>query len=196
MTLPGIPLRILTAAGLMTLALIGLVVREASARAGGQEVWLEIDGYDPRSLLTGHYVRFQLRSEATPGTGCPMLSEGAPWVALTRAGEHHVLSGNGATREAAARRGEIAVRGTGRCDVLPARTPGGGEGPPTAVSILDLGVDRLHADQTQAQVIEKALMSRGGSPTEAHAIISVGKDGKARLKGVVVAGQRADLNWF
>jgi len=191
----GVPVRIVAASVVLTAALIGLVVREGVARDGGKEVLLEIDGYDPRSLLTGHYVRFQFRSEAPSGTPCPVLEDQAAWVALSRAGAHHVLSGNGGDRDAALRRGEVALRGHGRCETMPSRTTVG-EGPPTAVSIIDLGVDRLHVDQTQAQAIEKALLGRDGAPVEAHAVISAGRDGRARLKGLIVAGQRTDLDWF
>jgi len=193
--LPGVPVRIIAAAVVLTAALVGLVVREGAARDSGEEVWLEIDGYDPRSLLTGHYVRFQLRSEAPPGTPCPPLNQSAPWVALTRAGDHHVLTGDGQTREAALRRGEVAARGTGRCEVLPARTADG-EGDRAAVMTLDLGIDRLHADQTQALALEEALLVRSGALVDAYAVVSVGADGKARLKALVVGDQRADLNWF
>lgn len=50
---------------LMALALVdlvffgGWVAREESLRRGGR-IHLPIEGYDPRDLLSGHYVRFQL----------------------------------------------------------------------------------------------------------------------------------------
>ena len=62
---------------------------------------------------------------------------------------------------------------------------------------LDIGVDRFHADQQEAQAIDKALAARrAGQPASAFAAISVGRDGRARLKGVVIVGRRTDLSWW
>ena len=85
----GIPAQIMAAASVLTLLMMGLVVREGLARAGGQEVVLEITGNDPRSLLTGHYVQFQIRSALIPRAACPPgsaapVSRPATWVALRR----------------------------------------------------------------------------------------------------------------
>ena len=63
---------------------------------------------------------------------------------------------------------------------------------------LDIGVDRFHADQDEAERIERALRARraDGSAPSAFAVVSVGADGRARLKGVIVDGRRTDLTWF
>ena len=62
---------------------------------------------------------------------------------------------------------------------------------------LDVGVDRFYADQDEAVALEESLREAGqpGGPA-AYAIVSIGQDGRARLKGVEVDGTRADLNWF
>ena len=184
MKLPGIPVQILSAAVLLALGLVGIVAREGAARAGGQEVRLEIDGYDPRDLLTGHYVRFQMRSHTD--APCPPIKT-APdgWVALKRAGDHHVVSGKAATREAAAPLGEIVALGSAECI---------GFGP--SITVLDLGVNRLHADQKRAEAVEKALRAARANEPAGFARVSIGKDGKARLLGIEIGGERLDLNWF
>ncbi len=69
----GFPIRIMAAAAVLALGLVGLVVREGAARDQGREVVVDITGYDPRELLTGHYVQFQFRSEFPTGTPCPPL---------------------------------------------------------------------------------------------------------------------------
>lgn len=193
MRLPGAPVRILAAAGVLALGLVGLVVREGMARAGGQEVVLPITGYDPRELLTGHYVQFQFRSEYAGGTPCPPGSGGFvrrddAWVALRRQGDHHVATGAALSREAALKLGEVAVRGDIDCLKRPA--------PETTWVVLNLGVDRLHADQTQAEAIQKVLLVNRDRPANGYAVVSVGADGKARLKGVTAGGLRVDLDWF
>jgi hypothetical protein len=187
----------MAAAVVLALGLVGLVVREGRARAAGREVVLEATGYDPRSLLTGHYVRFQLRSDFPPGTPCPpgIDETKVTWVALRRQGDHHVPSGGGESRAEALRLGEVAVKGNASC-WAPGR-PAPNETPhPTQVS-LDLGVDRLHTDQAQAEAMQAALLAvRAPGMAKAYAVISVGGDGKPRLKAFIVAGKRTNLDWF
>jgi len=193
MKLPGVPVRILAAAGVLALGLVGLVVREGLARDGGQEVVLPITGYDPRELLTGHFVQFQFRSEYPTGTPCPPGHGGFArrkdaWVALRRQGDHHVATGAALSREAALKLGEVAVHGDIDCLARSA--------PDTTWVTLNLGVDRLHADQEQAEAIQKVLLATRDGPANGYAVVSVGADGKARLKGVTAGGKRVDLDWF
>lgn len=193
MRLPGVPVRILAAAGVLALGLVGLVVREGLARAGGQEVVLAITGYDPRELLTGHYVQFQFRSEYPGGAACPpghggSVRRSGVWVALTRRGDHHEATGAAGSRADALKLGEVAVRGDIDCLSRPA--------PETTWVVLNLGVDRLHADQTQAEAIQEVLRAPPGGEARGYAIVSVGADGRARLKGLTAGGRRVDLRWF
>ncbi|CAN7440553.1 GDYXXLXY domain-containing protein [Phenylobacterium sp. LjRoot225] len=190
---PSVPVRIMAVASVLALALVGLVVREGRARSGGQEVVLAISGYDPRSLLTGHYVRFQFRSEHPGGTPCPPGHGGfsrrpGAWVALKRQGDHHVATGATLSREAAQKLGEVVVRGDLDCLARPA--------PETTWVVLNLGLDRLHTDQAQAETIQKQLAATRNAPVTARAVVSVGADGKARLKGLIVNSERTDLGWY
>ena len=193
------PIRIMAAAILLVLALIGLVVREGAARAAGQEVVLDATGYDPRSLLSGHYVVFQLRTDFPPGTQCPAGIDEThkEWVALRRQGTHHVPSGAANSRAEALTLGDVAVKGTASCSqwLLDQLVPG--ENPePTQVSLI-LGVDRVHTDQAQAEAIQAALQRvREPGQAKAYAIVSVGRDGKPRMKGLIMGGRRIDLDWL
>jgi hypothetical protein len=192
MRVPGVPVRILAAASVLAVGLVGLVVREGMARANGQVVVLPITGYDPRELLTGHYVQFQFRSEYPGGAPCPpghdAATPGDGWVALTRRGDHHEATGAAASQAAALKLGEVAVRGGMECQARPA--------PEATWVMLHLGVDRLHADQTQAEAIQELLRAPAGGAGRGYAIISVGADGRARLKGLAAGGRRVDLLWF
>lgn len=190
---PSIPTRIVVAAVVLALGLVGAVVREGVARTRGQEVVLPITGYDPRELLTGHYVQFQFRSELPTGAPCPPGSGGYArradaWVALRRQGDHHVATGAALSREAALKLGEVAVRGDIDCLARGA--------PETTWVILNLGVDRLHTDQKQAEAIQKTMLATRDGLATGSAVVSVGADGKARLKGVTAGGRRVDLTWF
>jgi hypothetical protein len=197
----GLPIRILAAAVVLALALVGLVVREGMARAEGQEVMLAITGYDPRSLLTGHYVQFQFEERLPPGTRCPpgvqrIIPQPRAWIALKRDGDHHVAVAASPDRAKVSKLGEAIALGAVTC-----RESSGGvaerdhAAEPTVVT-LDLGVDRLHVDQAEAEAIQKHLRERRDAPAQDYAVISVGRDGRARLKGLVVAGKRSDLDWF
>src|SRR5262249_59435621 len=75
----------------------GWVAREESLRRGGR-IHLPIEGYDPRDLLSGHYVRFQLvavreaaaflkpRGASVPQTFCIEPKEGLYHVKGIRTG--------------------------------------------------------------------------------------------------------------
>ena len=92
------------------------------------------------------------------------------------------------SRDAALTLGELAVRGSVDC-----------LGGPTETSrrvVMNLGVDRLHIDQAQAEAIQKSLQIRHEETPTARAVISVGRDGKARLKGLIIGGERFELDWF
>lgn len=196
---PSIPVRIAAAVAMLALGLVGLVVREGMARAGGQEVRLAITGYDPRSLLTGHYVQFRLVDTLPAGQAClrvgkRMAPQPGGWFAVARDGTAHRIVGSATSRAAALRRGEVAVRGEAECyGVVWSPGPGREVMSPTFVS-LDIGVDRIHLDQQEAQTLEKAL--RSGEVPASWAVVSVGRDGRARLKGLIVGDRRADLTWF
>ena len=190
----SLPLRIAAAAALLVLLLVGVVLRENAARAAGREVLLPMEAVDPRDLLTGHYVALRLSQQLALGQPCPRertsFEEGG-WIGLKPAGGHYRFVGVGASRQAALAGGaELAVRGGVYCS----RTAFGNT--ESDVVTLDIGVDRFHADQDEAQAIEKALRERRQGEAPAFAVVSVGDDGRARLKGVVVGGKRTDLTWW
>lgn len=189
----ALPVRILAAGLLLTAMLVVLVVFEDRARAAGREVALPMEAFDPRSLLTGHYVALQLTQRLAPGQACPSRTQpiqDGGWLAL-RAADGRFM-GAGDTREAAlAAGGDVAVRGGVYCSRVMID-----QAQADAV-ILDVGVDRFHADQDEAEAMEKILRARGGGrPAPAFAVVSVGQDGRARLKGVILDGKRTDLTWW
>ena len=187
-----LPLRILAATAGLVVVLVGLVVSENQARAGGREVSLPMEAVDPRNLLTGHYVALRLTQRLPHGQPCPDTPTAfvaGKWLGLTPQGRFVRAADS---RAAAAAGGALAVRGGVYCSRM---AFGDQEG--NAVT-LDIGVDRFHADQDEAEGIEDALRARraDGSPPTAFAVVSVGADGRARLKGVIVDGKRTELTWF
>src|SRR5690606_3949280 len=122
-----------------------------------------------------------------------------PWVALRREGEGHVAGGAASTRAEASRLGDIVARGRLTC-IAASTTAVTASGevmvstPMTESISLDLGIDRIHLDQAQAVALETRLRARENVP--AFAVFSIDSGGRARLKGLIVEGQRYDLTWW
>jgi len=199
--------RLLAAGAVCLLALIGLVVMEGRARAGGQEVILRMQPVDPRALLTGHYVQLSFADTLEPGQPCPPIKPELPpsgpfgkrsedWLALRKEGDVHVLAGSYATRAEATQHGEIVARGSARCDEPFSPDPGDATSTPVPATVfLDLSVDRFFADQQEAEAMEKILRDRDKVDRTA-AILSVSQDGTVRTKGLLIDGKRVELSWF
>lgn len=187
--------RILAVAALCAAALIGLVLRESMARASGLEALLPIEAVDPRSLLQGHYVQLDLVQHLQPNAPCPQTDGEVKWIAFSR-GEDGVLTfaGSARSREAAMAIAPVPLRGDFTCvDPIIGKTDA--ESTPGWVR-LNLGITRFHINQTEAQRIEQVLREqRTDAPPRAYAIISVVRDGHARLKGLLIENERLELTW-
>jgi hypothetical protein len=188
------PTRILAVAGLCAAALIGLVITEGLAREGGQEITLPMEAVDPRSILSGHYVALNFTDRLEATETCPEAGDWE-WVALRQEGAIHIAAGGAPSREEAQRLGSLPVKGTFFCS---APTPAqNGVEPAPGWLTLDLGVDRFHINQADALRIESVLREQTpGEEVRAFAILSVGRDGRARLRALVIDGERFDLNWL
>jgi hypothetical protein len=180
--------RIMIVAGLCAAALIGLVASEGIARDSGQEVILPMAAVDPRAILSGHYVIIDLREPLAAGEPCP--EAGGDWLALTSVGPTQSLAGSAPSRQEALEIAPIPVEGAFTCS------------PPTPDGVggfvsMNLGVDRFYVNQQEAQRIEGALRNQQpGKETRVFAIVSIGRDGNARLRGLQVDGQRLELSWL
>lgn len=202
------PLRILIVAALCVISLIGLVVRESMARDSGTEVMLAMEAVDPRALLSGHYVIVGLQTIAPPGT-CNALDSGpadGEWLALAYSGPERPLPPPPGTpnpyapisrhtsRADAQSAGQFAVRGEANCT----ETTMGSENAPVSIIRTNLeGVARFHINQADAERIDRLLRAQTpGGEMRALAIVSIGRDGRARLKGLSIDGERLELNWL
>lgn len=217
------PLRIMIVAGVCVLALIAIVAREGYERSRpatptSRDILVQMQAVDPRALLSGHYVIVSLQStlelpaDAVPCANFSAVNETQSWVALadlrpeTRVedrtpGLHpHVPVGVAATRDEAqsianrAGHNGVAARGTAFCSELPDED----RGPPISVASVQTtlrGVERFYARQADAERID-ALMRNQGADAEVFAIVNIGRDGRARLKGLSVNGEIIELNWL
>jgi hypothetical protein len=150
---------------------------------------------DPRALLSGHYVQLNFTERLDPGEVCPEAGDWE-WVALRRVGEVHVAAGGALSREQAQRIAPVTVKGTFECSA-PFVPTEEGMAPQPGWLRLDLGVDRFHINQTDAMRIEQVLREQNvNEATRAFAVVSVGREGRARLKAIVIDGERLDLSWL
>lgn len=188
--------RIAAVAALCVAALIALVVNEGVARQSGQEALLPMEAIDPRSPLSGHYVQLNLMERLAPNTPCPQVESGSDWIAFTRDADGALsFAGAATSRDGAQQIGPVLIEGTFTCSE-PVTGVDGAEGMPGWVR-LDLGIDRFHINQTDALRIERILSEqRPNQETRAFAIVSVSRDGTARLKGLMIDGERLELTWL
>ncbi|HVK80613.1 MAG TPA: GDYXXLXY domain-containing protein [Verrucomicrobiae bacterium] len=190
------PLRIMSVAALCATLLVALVINEGMARRGGQEVRLAMEAVDPRALLSGHYVDINLTERLEPGQICPANVESERWVVLRRQGGEgaYRLVGSASSRDQAEVLGPLPIRGVFTCSP-PFEIPDA-EPAPGWVR-LDIGISRFHINQRDALRIEQVLREQSpGDAVRAFAIVSVGRDGRARLKGIEIDGERLDLSWL
>jgi GDYXXLXY protein len=192
------PLRILAVAGVCIAALIGLVAREGVARASGAEALMAMEAVDPRALLQGHYVTVSLqetlpaRAPCPPGTESGALNTG--WLALTPNGPRHSVASVSGSKEEAQRVSPLVAKGAAYCG---APFVSEGEAPAPAVLRTQLGVERFYIDQAKAERIGRIMSEqKAGQDARVLAILSIGKDGRARIKGLSVDGERFVLSWF
>jgi len=181
------PHRIMAVAALCAAALAALVVSESLARASGQEALVPMEAVDPRALLQGHYVQLNLTQRLEANEPCPQVEGGAEWIAFYRGGNDVLTFAGGArSRDGALQIAPVPVKGTFTC----------WESEPATVQ-LDLGIDRFYIGQAEAERIERVLREQTpGEETRAFALISISRDGRARLKGLVIDGERLELNWL
>jgi uncharacterized membrane-anchored protein len=194
-------------------SLVGLVVGESLSRAGGTEVALRMEAVDPRSVLSGHYVAVDLQEPVQPGQACPpgvragdvftppwlgepsLAARPMTWVALARRGTAFSVVAAAGDRRTAVRYAPVVVRGESFCRP-PVAKSADQDAQPGAI-FLNIGVDRFYVNQAEGRAID-ALLSRPAAGTEGpvQAIVSIGQDGRARMKGLLVNGRRLEPNLF
>jgi uncharacterized membrane-anchored protein len=188
--------RIMIVAAICALALIGVVVMEGAARAGGQEIMLPMQAVDPRSLLSGHYVQISLSQTLQPNEHCPDEQNGWDWIALKPIGGGvYGVAGGAHSREQTEQIGPVSVKGSFSCSPP---TPPGKDAPEgfTGSVRIEIGIDRFYINQSEAERIDQIVRASGAGEARAFAIVSIGSDGQARLKGLQVEGRRLELTWL
>lgn len=191
------PLRILGVASVAIASLLWMALAETHARERGVEAIFPMQAVDPRSLLSGHYVTVSLQEVLPAGETCPE-TEGISepmWLALRPQGYRTVLEAVGADRAKLSTLNLPMVRGGFQCEDWDNADGREGAAKPQKLLRLFLGVERFHINQADALRIEALLRTIRDTPAPVSAILSLGDDGRARLKGLLVQGERVMLSW-
>jgi hypothetical protein len=187
--------RILIVAGICAASLIGLVISEGMARNAGTEILLPIEAVDPRALLSGHYVIVAPTQRLEPGEQCPPGEETRKWIAFRAQGDIHVVAGGAGSREDAQLIAPLVARGEFYCNP-PTPESDGNPAQPGWVRAT-LGIERFYINQGEAERIDRVLRDQQpGEEARVFAIVSVGGDGRARLRGLKIDDQRLELDWL
>jgi hypothetical protein len=196
--MPAAWIRVVAVMAASVLGLIAVVVHEGLAIASGTEITMAMQPVDPQALLSGNYVTVALNETLPTGQACPpgattgvfpdpqLVAQPDHWVALARRGAVWSTVGVASTREAALRLAPLAAHGDAYCMISTPDQPG-------AVA-TDLGVTRVSLSQAEAQRISDLVSRPAGGGV--LALMSIGTDGKARMKGLVVNGQRIEPRWY
>lgn len=183
-----LPLRLLAAGLLLSAGLAAAAVMHISAVASGSEVIIPAQAFDPRALLTGHYAQLryaisQAGAEAVAGVA-PKPGWQPVWVAIVPAENDWKAVSVTAQKPAAAPAGGHLVRAEARVHK-------------DSPADLRYGIERIYAQQGEAEAIERAVRAVGESEdSRLKVVAALGRDGRLRVKGLVMGGKRTDLGWW
>lgn len=187
-------LRILIAGLLLTGALAGSVVQHVMAVASGAELSFAAQGFDPRGLLTGNYaqVSYAISRPVLENTGLKPAKGWQPvWVAIAPEVNDWKVVSLSAQKPSDLPPGGHLIRADVRYQ---------SQG---AVPMLRYGIERIYAQQKEAEAIGRAVTAppptqEGAEPVEPNVkiVASLGGDARLRLKAVIVEGKRTDFTWW
>ena len=182
---------------MITALLVGMAGNEHIKRVTGREIVLAAQPVDPRDLLRGAYVAIDYKIEDIYFS----TLETPPDIAALRRVEqcYLVLHNDGeagwrvtqvlAAKPAAVAASDVVVRGKFKRWGGPGRA---GDDPPVHLNV-DIGADRYFADEKTAKELSEALR---GPAAAFDVVLSVGGDGAAVIKALMVNGARRDEGLF
>ncbi len=170
-------LRIGLAATVLCLILCGILYNENRLAREGIPATLSVEGFDPRDILSGNYVELSFFSEQNIAPKC----YGETYLGLKRERGKALVIGDFPSPEAVRKAGLIGTIGSCQFDKQDEKA-----NPPYKVRVM-LPISRFYANAETALALEKALQD---PQTQAIAEISLGSDGKARLRALIVNGKR------
>jgi len=192
-----VPIRLLLVGALLTAGLVVSVVRHVEAVAGGTEIVLAAQGYDPRSILRGQYSEMRFAISQVSGLPWPAgwpdaYSIKDVFVTIVPDRDDWRVAAVSLKRDAAPAEGHV-VKASG------ASYKGAKDSAPANTIHWDLtyGIERIYLQQSEAEAIDKMLRGApADAPPHVQVVASLGTDGRLRLKAVIVDGKRTDFTWW
>ncbi len=169
-------------AGVQSLVIGWMVWDRVSLLSSGREIRAAVVPVDPRDIFRGDYVT--LGYGFTSGADIA-LPEGARmgdtvYALLKEQGPSEwVLASVTAEQPETPDAGDVVLRA-----IVDSARRGQASDPPT-VGRLRFGIERFYVPQGQGRVLEKQVLEK-----RIVAVLAVGRDGKAALKGLEADGQR------
>ncbi len=147
------------------ICLIGLTVYKSVKVAAGKEIIIPIAGYDPRDLISGHYLNFRL--DLNNDTICEDENYNQPRVYVClRQTENNGISSN-ITGDASPEPG---------CDAV---LKGGCE-----YGIFSAGIERFYIPEEYAAELDRIIRKGSGK-----VVLSIDRKGKAVIKDLLIDGR-------
>lgn len=174
--------RLLIIAGVMTAFLVFMLGSNTARRAGGQEVVLDVTGYDPRDPFLGHYSRIRL-DIATLDT---RELEGSDDVQVEDLVYVALEPGEDGVWIASALHHDRPETGPAMLGLVTSVYFRGREDERREVVQIDYGLNRYFADRETALELDSILGNESRTP---RLIVSVPSDGRALIKGIEIDGQ-------
>ena len=196
-------LLILLAGVILTAGLVKAVVGHIQQVGSGEEITLIANGYDPRSLLSGHYAVLRYGVSNTNlrdnGVALPFTGSVPVWVQFEPATPPQVdqglqtETGNGFDPPTGpVRNWQVAdyalERGDGEGPWVQAEASRRGES-----VFFRYGIERFYAQQAEAEALEGLLRS---NDDQVEVVAAHGIDGRLRIKALIINGERTDLKWW
>ncbi len=176
---------LLLVAGLQTAALGYIVVNRDQLLKHGREMVIQVQPLDPRDLFRGDYVILgypMTQIDVAEGELPKGIEKGAPFYAVLKPGENDAWSvrtvSTGYPSDVSA--SEIVLRGRVQT------TYPGAEGKGYTLNAR-YGIETYFVPEGEGKLIEKQVLEKS-----VKAIVAVGADGEAALKGLIIDGVRSE----
>lgn len=154
-------------------ALAALVAEHEFHLRHGKEFILKIEGYDPRDLLSGHYLTYQVNYEAEWQVNCSSLSApDSPLGTVPAAPEMCVCFTNEGTRQFLSCDTEASVR----CEAVLRGTCQYGR--------FTAGIERFYIPENQSLILDHLVRAKRG-----EIVVSVPPNGRAVIKDLLIDGK-------
>ena len=176
---------LLLVAGLQTAALGYIVVNRDQLLKHGREMVIQVQPVDPRDLFRGDYVvlGYPITQISVAEGELPAgLERGATFYAVLKPGENDTwtVSKVSASYPAEVAAPEIVLRGRVQSIYK------GADGKGHAINAR-YGIETYFVPEGEGKVIEKQVLEK-----TVKAILAVGSDGEAAIKGLIVDGVRSE----